>query len=45
LDEKDWLFTAKKVGNSFQFEAVFGDEMETAKLAKSFQWVRRAGVN
>jgi hypothetical protein len=31
--ETDWLFTAKKVGNEFEFKQ------------KSVQWVRRAGVN
>jgi hypothetical protein len=43
--EKDWLFTVKKLGNSFEFEAVFGNEMKAAKLHKSMRWVRADGAN
>jgi hypothetical protein len=43
--EKDWLFTVRKLGNSFEFEVAFGSEMKAAKLKRSVRLVREAGVN
>lgn len=43
--ENDWLFTVKKLGNSFEFEVAFGSEMKAAKLKKSMRWARAAGTN
>jgi len=45
IDQKDWLFTVRKIGDVFQFEAKFGRELETAKLSKSIAWVSEAGAN
>ena len=45
ITEKDWLFTAKKLGNLFEFELALGTEMKAARLHKSMQWVREAGTN
>jgi hypothetical protein len=35
IDGKDWLFTVRKMGNDFQLEAKFGQEISTAKFSKS----------
>jgi hypothetical protein len=43
--EKEWLFTVKKLGNSFEFEVAFGTEMKAAKLKKSMRWLLDAGTN
>ena len=46
MDQKDWLFTVKKLGHLFEFEAKFGTaEMESAKLANTVVWIAPAGVN
>jgi hypothetical protein len=45
IDQKDWLFTVKKLGNLFEFEVAFGNEMKAAKLKKSMRWVSKAGIN
>jgi hypothetical protein len=45
VDQKDWLFVVKKIGASFQYEAKFGTDIETAKLESSVEWVAKAGIN
>jgi hypothetical protein len=45
LYEKDWLFVVKKIGGSFQYEAKFGTDIETAELESTFEWVAKAGIN
>ena len=45
MDQKDWLFVVKKLGDAFEFEAKFGDEMKTATLQESAQWLAPAGTN
>jgi|HubBroStandDraft_3_1064219.scaffolds.fasta_scaffold218913_1 hypothetical protein len=45
VTDKDWLLTVKKSGQAFEFEAKFGDEMKTATLQESAQWLAPAGTN
>lgn len=45
MDQKDWLFVIKKLGNSFELEAKFGTEIKSAKLAETTGWVSQAGIN
>jgi hypothetical protein len=35
VNQKDWLFTIRNIGDDFQLEAKFGQEISTAKLSKS----------
>jgi hypothetical protein len=44
ITDKDWLFTVRKIGNSFQLEAKFGTEIKTAKLHTSIQCFSKAGA-
>jgi hypothetical protein len=45
VTDKDWLLTVKKVGQAFELEARFGDEMKTATLRESARWLAPAGTN
>jgi len=35
VDQKDWLFTIRKLGDDFQLQAKFGQEITAARLPKS----------
>jgi hypothetical protein len=43
IDQKDWLFVVKKIGESFWYEAKFGMDIEPAKLESTVQSVAKAG--
>jgi len=45
VTEKEWLLTVKKVGQAFELEARFGDEMKTATLQGTAQWLAPAVIN
>ena len=45
VTDKEWLLTVKKVGHAFELEARFGDEMKTATLHETAQWLAPAGTN
>jgi hypothetical protein len=45
VSDKDWLLTVKKVGQAFELEAKFGDEMKTTTLRETAQWLAPAGTN
>jgi hypothetical protein len=45
VTDKDWLLTVKKIGEHFEFEAKFGQDMASATLQDSIKWLAQTGSN
>ena len=44
VNEKDWIFTIRKLGDDFLAEAKFGEAVKAAKLPKSVACVSKSSV-
>lgn len=45
MQNKDWMFTVRKMSDSFKVEVKFGTEVKLATLHKSVVPVAKAGMN